>query len=71
MDVVTRVPRKPSLDRQRFVGCIVIHHHVDGDALFLGNRLVDGFQKLQEPLVAVAAQALPDHFTGRDTQGAE
>lgn len=51
------------------VGGVVVEDQVDGQAL--GDLAVDGAQELQEPLVAVARQALADDPAGTRFRGDE
>ena len=59
--VKSRMLGKPSLDRWRFVGCVVIHDEVE--FLVLGRFLVDQLQELQPLLVTMARHTGTDYRT--------
>ena len=54
-----------------FVGRVVVHHQMDFDSRFCGDRLVNQVQELEELLLPMALVAAADHMTGGHIQGSE
>ena len=66
MDMPTRARSEPSFNLGMLVHALVVHDHMDVQLLRRGG--VDGAQKSQELLMAVAQLALDDHRTVHDIQ---
>src|SRR5580700_7656064 len=69
VQVIARMPRKPSPNFLSLVGSIVIQHQMNHQ---IGrNDTIDLLQKLAELDGAVPWPALTDHRSGGDVQGSE
>ena len=64
MHLEARPLGEPVFDTRGFVGRVVVHHQMDFDSRFCGDRLVDQVQELEELLLPMALVTAADHMTG-------
>ena len=67
MDMIRGPPGEPRLDLFGFVGCIVVHHDVNIEAI--RNPAIDLFQEIQELLCPVAFVEFADNKPRSDVEG--
>ena len=64
MHLEARPLGEPVFDTRGFVGRVVVHHQMDFDSRFCGDRLVNQVQELEELLLPMALVATTEHMTG-------